>query len=101
VHLIESPDGQVLLARHGLTTRRLATAIVNFQRFERRRVGTLIGINDDGFFGSERDGWRPDQLDSFRDLLLHIPWWQIHELLEAEEDETGELRYPATAQRPC
>ena len=94
VHLIESSAGQAELAKHGLTTRELARAIANFQCIEGVYVGTLIGINEQGFFGSTREAWRPDQSDAFNEPLIHIPWSQMHELLAAERDEkTGELRY--------
>ena len=93
VRLIDHPAGQAQLARRGLTTRDLARAVANFQRIENVRVGTLIGVND-GFFGSTREGWRPDQAGAFEEPLLNIPWWQIHALLAAIEDpDTGELRY--------
>ena len=81
VHLVNSPKGQTELARRGLTTRALATAIVRFQQAEGVRVGTLIGVNEHGFFGSTREGWRPDQPGAFDEALLIIPWVQILELL--------------------
>jgi hypothetical protein len=81
VHLIESPEGRALLAGHGLTARDLATAIDRFQEAEGTRVGTWIGINEHGFFGSTREGWRPDLVDAFAKPILNIPWVQILELL--------------------
>jgi hypothetical protein len=92
VHLVESPAGQAALAAHGLTTSDLARAVVEFQKRERVRVGTLIGVNQDGFFGSTREGWRPDQPDAFAEPLLNIPWVQILELLDRVPDgTTGEF----------
>ncbi|MBM3556072.1 MAG: hypothetical protein FJX47_11030 [Alphaproteobacteria bacterium] len=92
VHLVESPAGQAALAAHGLTTSDLARAVVEFQRRESVRVGTLIGVNQDGFFGSTREGWRLDQPDAFAEPLLNIPWVQILELLNRLPDgTTGEF----------
>lgn len=90
VHLIESPEGQAALAARGLTRHDLARAIGKFQRREHRWVGTLIGINDDGFFGSRREGWRPDQRGT--EPLIFIPWVQILEYLgRVPEGTTGEF----------
>ena len=92
VHLIESPQGQAELAKRGLTTRDLAKAIAAFQRAETVRVGTLIGINEHGFFGSKSEGWRPDQRDALAKPLLNIPWVQIFELLDrVPAGTTGEF----------
>jgi hypothetical protein len=81
VHHIESPAGQAQLAKCGLTTRDLAKAIARFQKAEEIRVGTLIGVNEDGFFGSTDEGWTPDKPGAFDEALLSIPWVQIYELL--------------------
>jgi len=92
VHLTESPAGQAALAARGVSTRDLARAIAEFQKREGIRVGTLIGVNDDGFFGSKREGWRPDQPDAFAEPLINIPWVQILEYLgRVPEGTTGEF----------
>jgi len=92
VHLVESPAGQAQLKKRGLTTRDLAKAITEFQTAEGVRVGTLIGVNEDGFFGSTEEGWRPDRPGAFDEPLLNIPWVQILELLgRVPENTTGEL----------
>jgi hypothetical protein len=80
-HLVDSPEGQAELARHGLTSLDLATAIDRFQQAEGRKVGTWIGINEHGFFGSAREGWRADRPGAFAEPLLNMPWVQILELL--------------------
>ena len=82
VHLIDSPQGQAELASHGLITYDLITAIKHFQVAEGIRVGTLIGINEQGFFGAKREGWLPDQPDAFSEPLISIPWVQVLEYLE-------------------
>ena len=92
VHIIESPAGQAQLAKRGLTTRDLATAIARFQTAEKVRVGTLIGVNEDGFFGSTEEGWSPDRPGAFDEPLLTIPWVQILELLgRVPDNTTGEF----------
>lgn len=90
VHLLESPEGQAALAARGLSKDDLARAIAEFQKRERTRVGTLIGINRDGFFGSKREGWRPEQRGD--EPLLFIPWVQILEYLgRVPEGTTGKF----------
>ncbi|CAA6605792.1 hypothetical protein MTBLM1_70008 [Rhodospirillaceae bacterium LM-1] len=92
VHLIESPAGQAALAVQKLSTRDLARAIAEFQKREGVRIGTLIGVNQNGFFGSAREGWRPDQPDAFSKPLINIPWVQILELLnEIPDGTTGQF----------
>jgi hypothetical protein len=92
VHPIDSPAGQAQLVKRGLTTRDLATAIVEFQKVERVHVGTLIGVTEDGFFGSTEEGWTPDSSGAFDESLLGIPWVQILELLgRVPENTTGEF----------
>ena len=92
VHLIQSTAGQVELARRGLTARDLATAVARFQAAEKVRVGTLIGVNEDGFFGSTEDGWTPNRSGAFDQPLLNIPWVQILKLLgRVPENTTGEF----------
>lgn len=80
VHAVQSPQGQAILARRGLTVQDLAQAIARFQAAEGTRIGTLIGVTDDGIFGSTREGWRPDQPDAYAEPLLAIPWVQALEL---------------------
>ncbi|MBI4968192.1 MAG: hypothetical protein HZC25_08760 [Rhodospirillales bacterium] len=92
VHHIESPAGQATLAARGLTTHDLARAVAEFQKRENVHVGTLIGISQDGFFGSTREGWQPDQPDAFAEPLVTIPWVQVLELLGRVQDgTTGEF----------
>ena len=88
VHRIDSPEGGAALAKRGITLHDLATAISRFQKAEGVRVGTLIGVNEHGVFGSTRDGWQPDLPDGFAEPLLTIPWVQILELLGRVPDGT-------------
>ena len=92
VHLVESPAGQAQLKKRGLTTRDLGKAIAEFQKAEKVRVGTLIGVNKDGFFGSTDEGRTPDKPGAFDEPLLNIPWVQILELLgRVPENTAGEF----------
>ena len=92
VHLIQSAAGQAELARRRLTARDLAEAVAWFQTAEKVRVGTLIGVNEDGFFGSTEEGWTPNRPGAFDQPLLNIPWVQILELLgRVPENTTGEF----------
>jgi len=85
-------DDLLRITRAGLTARTLATAIARFQVAERVHVGTLIGVNEDGFFGSTEEGWTPDQPGAFDKPLLSIPWVQILKLLgRVPENTTGEF----------
>ena len=61
---------QAQLKKRGLTTRDLGKAIARFQKSEKVRVGTLIGVNEDGFFGSTDEGWTPDRPGAFDEPLL-------------------------------
>jgi hypothetical protein len=92
VHRLDSRKGQTELTRQGLTKADLARALAAFERAEQTRIGTLIGITEDGVFGSDREGWEPTQPDAFAEPLLVIPWVQILELLgRLPEGTTGRL----------
>ena len=92
VHLIQSAARQAELARRGLTARDLARAVARFQMVEKVRVGTLIGVNEDGLFGSTEEAWSPDRPGAFDEPVLNIPWVQILELLgRVPENTTGEF----------
>ena len=98
VHLIGSSRGQAELAKHNMTTYDLITAIKHFQVAAGIRVGTLIGINEQGFFGSKRENWRPDQPHAFSEPLINIPWAQILDYLRSEP-ACAELEGPGWIQR--
>lgn len=90
VHAIESPAGQAVLAARGLSTADLMRAVTEFEKREARRVRTVIGVSDDGFFGSRRADWHPDRRGN--EPLLFIPWVQILEYLgRVPEGTTGEF----------
>jgi hypothetical protein len=43
--------------------------------------GPSSAINDDGVFGSDREGWRPDLPDACAEPLVPLLWLQVLELL--------------------
>jgi hypothetical protein len=92
VHGLDSPSAQEMLALRGLTRHDLATALAEFQKREAVVIGTEIGLTDDGFFGSSREGWHPDQPDAFAEPLIAIPWTQLLEYLgRVPPGTTGKL----------
>ncbi|HEV7285532.1 MAG TPA: hypothetical protein VGN75_11805 [Kaistia sp.] len=88
VQPIHSPAGQVLLARRRVSVSELARAIAVFQSREGVRIGTLIGVTDDGLYAADREGWKPDRPDAFAEPLIHLPWVQIFEYLDRVPDGT-------------
>jgi hypothetical protein len=92
VHGLDSPEAQAELVRQDLTRAGLEQAITAFEQAEKTRVGTLIGISEDGVFGSDREDWSPDQPTAFAEPLIVIPWVQILELLgRLPKGTTGRL----------
>ena len=92
VHGLHSPEAEAELTRQDLTRAGLEQAITAFEQAEKTRVGTLIGISEDGVFGSDREDWSPDQPDAFAEPLIVIPWVQILELLgRVPKGTTGRL----------
>ena len=88
VHHADSPAGAAVLAANKVSASDLARAVAAYQEAEPVRIGTLIGINDDGVFFSTRDDWRPDLPDAFSEPLGNIPWVQVLELLGRVPDGT-------------
>ena len=92
VHGLDSAEAEGELTRQDLTRAGLEQAITAFEQAEKTQVGTLIGISEDGVFGSDREDWSPDQPTAFAEPLIVIPWVQILELLgRLPEGTTGRL----------
>jgi hypothetical protein len=70
-----------LLSERGLTRAELDHAIAELARAEAIQNRTIIGINDDGLFGSGREGWHPDLPDACAEPFIPILWLQVLELL--------------------
>ena len=78
---LDSPEGEAVLAEQGLTRTDLERALAELERSEAIRIRTIVGINDDGVFGSTREGWRPDLPDAWREPFVPLLWLKILELL--------------------
>jgi hypothetical protein len=77
----DSPEARALLAEQGLGPADLGRALAHLERVEATRVGTIVGINEDGVFGAAREGWRPDLPDACREPFVPLLWLKVHELL--------------------
>ena len=81
LHAPDSPEAEALLIERGLTRPDLDHAIAELARTEAIQIGTIVGINDDGVFGSRQQGWRPDLPDAHAQPFIPILWLQVLELL--------------------
>ena len=77
----DSPEAGVLLAEQGLDPADLDSALARLERVEGTAVRTIVGINEDGVFGTGREGWRPDLPDALHEPFVPLLWLKIHELL--------------------
>jgi hypothetical protein len=81
LHAPDSPEAEALLAERGLTRAGLDRALAELQRTEGIAIRTIAGINDDGVFGSRREGWTPEQPDACAEPFIPVLWLQVLELL--------------------
>jgi hypothetical protein len=81
LHSPESPEARALLAEQGLGPADLDHALTRLERSEGTSVRTVVGINEDGVFGTSRAGWRPDLPEARREPFIPLLWVKIHELL--------------------
>ena len=81
LHAPDSPEAEALLTERGLTRADLDHAIAELERTEGIAIRTIVGINDDGVFGSRREGWRPDLPDACAEPFIPVLWLQVLELL--------------------
>ena len=81
LHGPDTPEGEALLAEHGLTRADLGRALAGLERSEDTRVRSIVGLNDDGVFGSTREGWRPDLPDACTEPFVPVIWLEVLELL--------------------
>ena len=56
LHPPDSPEAEALLIERGLTRADLDHAIAELERTQGIQIRTIVGINDDGVFGSRREG---------------------------------------------
>jgi hypothetical protein len=81
LHPPDSPEAKALLIERGLTCADLDHAIAELARTEGIAIQTIVGINDDGIFGTRREGWRADLPDACVEPFIPPLWLQVLELL--------------------
>jgi hypothetical protein len=81
LHPPDSPEARALLAEQGLGPTDLDRALARLDRAEGTAVRTIVGINEDGVFGTSAAGWRPDLPDACREPFIPLLWLEVHELL--------------------
>jgi hypothetical protein len=81
LYAADSPDAEVVLAEVGLTRADLDRALGALERSHGIRVRSIVGINQDGVFGSTREGWHPDLPDACKEPFVPLLWLKVHELL--------------------
>ena len=84
----DSPEAGALLAEQGLGPTDLDHALAVLEQTEGTAVRTLVGINEDGVFGTSREGWRPDLPDASREPFIPLLWLKVHELLDRVPEGT-------------
>jgi hypothetical protein len=77
----DSPEARALLAEQGLGPADLECALARFERTESTTVHNIVGINEDGVFGTIREGWRPDLPGASNEPFVPLLWLKVHELL--------------------
>jgi hypothetical protein len=97
LHAPYSPEPRALLIAHGLTRADLDLALAALARTKSIRIRSIAGINDDGIFGSRREGWRPDLPDACAEPFIPVLWLQVLELLgRVPEGSTARFRADGT-----
>jgi hypothetical protein len=90
LHAADSPEARALLAEQGLGSADLERAFARLESTEGTAVRTIVGINEDGVFGTCRAGWRPDLPDLCRESFIPLLWVKLYELLgRAPEGSTA------------
>jgi hypothetical protein len=81
LHRLDSPEAEAVLAEQGVTRADVDRALAALERSEGIRIGSIVGINHDGVFGSTREGWHPDLPDACKEPFVPLLWLKILELL--------------------
>jgi hypothetical protein len=76
-----SPEAEALLREQGLSPADLDRALAHLERAEGTTVRSIVGINEDGVFGTGRAGWRPDLPGACKEPFIPLLWLKVHELL--------------------
>ena len=77
----DSPEARALLAEQGLRPADLDRALARLERAEGTAVRTIVGINEDGVFGTSREACRPDLPEACHHAFIPLLWLKVHELL--------------------
>jgi hypothetical protein len=97
LHAPHSPEAEALLSERGLTRADLDRALAELERTEGIQIRTIAGINDDGVFGSRREGWHPDLPDACAEPFIPVLWLQVLELLgRVPQGSTARFRKDGT-----
>jgi hypothetical protein len=81
LHAPHSPEAEALLTERGFTRADLDHALAELDGSEGIVIRTIVGMNDDGVFGSRREGWRPDLPGAYAEPFVPLLWLQVLELL--------------------
>jgi hypothetical protein len=81
LHAPDSSEAEALLTERGLTRPDLDHALAELARTQGIQIRTIVGINDDGVFGSRREGWHPNLPDACGEPFIPVLWLQVLELL--------------------
>jgi len=81
LHALDSSEAEALLSERGLARPDLDRALAELARTEGIQVRTIVGINEDGVFGSRREGWRADLPDAHAEPFIPLLWLQVLEFL--------------------
>jgi len=74
-------EAGVLLAKQGLSPADLGLALAELERTEGTAVRTIVGINEDGVFGTSCEDWHPDLPDACKEPFIPLLWLKVLELL--------------------
>jgi hypothetical protein len=81
LHPPDSREARTLLMERGLTRTELDRALAELECTEGIAIRTIVGINDDGVFGSRREGWHADLPNACVEPFIPVLWLQVLELL--------------------
>jgi hypothetical protein len=81
LYAADTPEAEAVLDEVGVTRADLDRALAQLERSEGIRVRTIVGINEDGVFGSTRAAWHPDLPDACSEPFVPLLWLKVLELL--------------------
>jgi hypothetical protein len=77
----DSPEAGALLIEQGLSPADLDRALAHLERAEGTTLRTIVGLNEDGVFGTGRADWQPNRPDPCDEPFIPLLWLKVHELL--------------------